>query len=386
MTVSASAERDRKRGEAERKQLELAMQVSQARLSQVLDSATAVIISFRIFASGDWEYDYFSPGCQSILGYSSADFMADKMLWRSRMHPDDLATLESLFATLFAEPSTVWEYRFYHRDGSLRWLSSTYASQKIAEGCWQVTVVGQDISDRKQAELTLQRQIRQAHLLNDITEDICQSLDLEAVLARTVERSRALLEYRPHPPAPGADEPLRQRPRRHARRGHAHHRRPSGGFVQVESEVGRGTQMQVYLPALSTSQGRSPQTAAPEALALGQGELILLVDDDSSVQQAVRSLLRTYSYRPLIASSGPEALDLCAQHQPTLVVLDIMMPGMDGLTLIQHLKARQPDLTLIATSGLEIYQPAALAAGAEVFLPEPYDFRDLLKTIADLLR
>ncbi|PZU98213.1 MAG: hypothetical protein DCF32_19825 [Leptolyngbya sp.] len=140
---------------SDRKQLELALQASQAQLGQILDSAIAVVISFRIFANGDWEYDYFSLGCESILGYSSADFMADKQLWRSRMHPDDLATVEGLFANLFAERKAIWEYRFRHRDGSLRWLSNTYASQKIADGCWQVTVVGQDISDHKQAEVAL---------------------------------------------------------------------------------------------------------------------------------------------------------------------------------------------------------------------------------------
>ncbi|MBE9111269.1 PAS domain S-box protein [Nodosilinea sp. LEGE 07298] len=160
----------------------------------------------------------------------------------------------------------------------------------------------------------------------------------------------------------------------------------SGGFVQVESEVGQGTQMHIYLPALSISQGNSPQSAGPEAPQPGQGEVILVVDDDDAVQQAMRSLLVNYNYSPLIASSGPEALDRCTQHQPNLVVLDIMMPGMDGLTLIQHLKNCQPDLAIVATSGLTTYEPAALAAGAKAFLPKPYDFRDLLKTITDLLR
>lgn len=179
---------------SDRKRLALALQASQAQLGQILDSAIAIIISFRVFENGDWEYDYFSSGCESILGYPAEAFMADKLLWRSRLHPDDLSTVEGLFADLFAERLAVWEYRFYHRDGALRWLSNTYASQKIADGCWQITVVGQDVSDRKQAELTLRRQIQQEYLLNDITEDIRQSLDLEAVLARAVERSRAVLE------------------------------------------------------------------------------------------------------------------------------------------------------------------------------------------------
>jgi PAS domain S-box-containing protein len=161
-----------------------------------------------------------------------------------------------------------------------------------------------------------------------------------------------------------------------------------GGFVQVESQIGQGTQMQVYLPALSTAQSDRPQAlrSAETFPQPGQGDVILLVDDDDAVRQAVRSLLLNHNYRPLIASNGLEALTLYAQHRPTLVVLDIMMSGMDGLTLIQHLMASQPDVMIVATSGLATYQSAALAAGARVFLPKPYDFRDLLKTLADLLR
>jgi CheY-like chemotaxis protein len=111
-----------------------------------------------------------------------------------------------------------------------------------------------------------------------------------------------------------------------------------------------------------------------------------LVDDDDSVQQAARSLLANYNYSPLIASSGLEALELLTQHCPRLVVLDMMMPGMDGLTLIHQLRQRQPELVIVATSGLGTYEVSAVAAGARVFLPKPYDFRELLKTIAALLR
>ncbi|HSM82562.1 MAG TPA: PAS domain S-box protein, partial [Nodosilinea sp.] len=156
---------------SDRKQLALALQTSEAQLSQILDSAIAVIISFRVFENGDWEYNYFSSGCESILGYSPQAFLADKQLWRSRMHPDDLATLDQLFADLFAERSAVWEYRFRHRDGSLRWLSSTYTSQKMAEGCWQVTVVGHDITERQQAEASLREsEAKYRSLFDEIDE------------------------------------------------------------------------------------------------------------------------------------------------------------------------------------------------------------------------
>ncbi|HSM82119.1 MAG TPA: PAS domain S-box protein [Nodosilinea sp.] len=162
----------------------------------------------------------------------------------------------------------------------------------------------------------------------------------------------------------------------------------SGGFVRVLSEVGQGTQMQVYLPAAASDGATSAAALAlPDAPPRGQGELLLVVEDDAAVQQSVRSLLLNYNYSTLMASDGFEALDCYAQHQATLrlVVLDMMMPGMDGITLIQRLRVIQPHIGIIATSGLPTYEANALAAGASAFLLKPYDLSDLLKTIARLL-
>jgi PAS domain S-box-containing protein len=167
----------------------------------------------------------------------------------------------------------------------------------------------------------------------------------------------------------------------------------SGGFILVTSEVGRGTLMQVYLPALvhapasDAPDGDGPDIDGPNSPPRGQGELLLVVEDDASVQHSLRSLLLTYNYNILFASNGFEALDCYAEHWATLrlVVLDIMMPGMDGITLIQRLKVMQPSVKIIATSGLPTYQAAALVAGASDFLLKPYDLSDLLKTIAMLM-
>ncbi|WP_017301470.1 PAS domain S-box protein [Nodosilinea nodulosa] len=161
--------------------------------------------------------------------------------------------------------------------------------------------------------------------------------------------------------------------------------RASGGFLQVLSEVDRGTQVQVYLPALSGSPPDDTLAADPDDPHLGQGETLLLVEDDAAVQQAVRSLLTSYNYSVLVANDGFEAIDCLAQHQPHLVVLDVMMPGMDGLTLIPRLKAIRPSLQLIATSGLPTYHEPALAAGASAFLLKPYDLGDLLTTLSALI-
>jgi two-component system cell cycle sensor histidine kinase/response regulator CckA len=159
----------------------------------------------------------------------------------------------------------------------------------------------------------------------------------------------------------------------------------SDGFIHIDSRADQGTQVQVYLPALA--QGESDDsTLADDDPQPGQGDYILLVEDDDAVQEAVRSLLVSYNYNVLVAANGIEALQSFAHHPPDLVVLDIMMPGMDGITLVRHLKAAQPNLKVVATSGLPAYQDSSLAAGANAFLPKPYNLRDLLTTLATLLR
>ncbi|WP_416669857.1 PAS domain S-box protein [Egbenema bharatensis] len=178
-----------------RKQLEVSLQASEAKLNRILDSALASIVSFRVFDNRDWEYDHWSAGCELLLGYTPQELMADQRLWLSRVVPEDWETiLLPLFHSFFAEQDTTAEYRFYHKNGALRWISSTYSSQRISETCWQITCVNHDITDRKQAELALHQQIQREQLVADITQDIRRSLDLNEVLQRTVERVRDLLK------------------------------------------------------------------------------------------------------------------------------------------------------------------------------------------------
>uniref|UniRef100_B8HRN4 histidine kinase n=1 Tax=Cyanothece sp. (strain PCC 7425 / ATCC 29141) TaxID=395961 RepID=B8HRN4_CYAP4 len=141
---------------SDRKQLELSLQASERKLSQILDRTLASITIFRIFANRDWEYEYFSAGCEKLFGYKCQELIADKLLWMSRVFPPDRETiLMPMFDTLLIEGNTTAEYRFYHRDGSLRWISSAYAAEQIAPDCWRITTLCQDITDRKQAELQL---------------------------------------------------------------------------------------------------------------------------------------------------------------------------------------------------------------------------------------
>lgn len=158
------------------------------------------------------------------------------------------------------------------------------------------------------------------------------------------------------------------------------------GFVNVYSEMGHGTQFKVYLPAL-----KDTQTLLVEELELprGHGELILVVDDEVAIRKITKTSLETYSYRVLTASDGIEAIALYAQHKAdiSLVLIDMMMPEMDGPTTIRTLQKIDPQVKIIGVSGLVSNEKLAKVAtlGVKTFLAKPYTTQELLTTIDEFL-
>jgi two-component system, cell cycle sensor histidine kinase and response regulator CckA len=161
------------------------------------------------------------------------------------------------------------------------------------------------------------------------------------------------------------------------------------GFINVYSEAGKGSQFRIYLPASEVSQPQ-PIASSPADLPFGQGELILVVDDESSIREIAKTTLEAFNYRVITANDGAEAIALFAQQQANVkaVVTDIMMPVMDGLALIRALRRIAPQLPIIASSGLAENARAAEAAdeGVKVFLPKPYTAGSLLKLLANVLK
>lgn len=160
------------------------------------------------------------------------------------------------------------------------------------------------------------------------------------------------------------------------------------GFMRVESEVGKGTRFHVYLPAHMSAPVSEAQTAHAE-LPRGSGELILVVDDEAAVQQITKQTLETFGYRVLLAANGAEAVTIYSSRRDeiAMVLTDMMMPVMDGPATIQVLMRMNPQICIVAASGMnaEGMEEKAASAGVKNFLPKPYTAETLLKTIDEIL-
>jgi hypothetical protein len=163
----------------------------------------------------------------------------------------------------------------------------------------------------------------------------------------------------------------------------------SGGFIDVESEVGKGTTMKIHLPR---QQGHAAETEAAPSKAEGPAlvsETILLVEDEPSVRRLVHRVLSQRGYRVLAARSGTEALSLAANHKDaiSLLLTDVILPGMDGCELARALLAAQPTLKVIYMSGYTAEAVLHLGPAEQqaTLIEKPFAVADLLRRIRSVL-
>ena len=157
-----------------------------------------------------------------------------------------------------------------------------------------------------------------------------------------------------------------------------------GGFVNVFSQVGKGTEFKVFLPAVEAA-----VTPLSEDLELlkGNGELVLVVDDEAKILETTKISLETYNYRVITAKDGIEAIALYAQYQDdiSIVLMDMMMPLMDGVTTTRTLQKINSQVKIIAVSGLAANDKLMGNAAVKAFLAKPYTTKELLQTLHSVL-
>jgi signal transduction histidine kinase len=161
-----------------------------------------------------------------------------------------------------------------------------------------------------------------------------------------------------------------------------------GGFITVKSQPSQGSQFSIYLPALTAP---AASEAEPELSRLpsGNGETILLVDDEVAICEITKAALENYGYRVLVANSGPEAVTLSAQKKDEIkiVITDTRMPFMDGHATSIALKKINPSLKIIMASGGAENNSNEAPTDVEIaaFAPKPYTVEKLLTVVHEVL-
>ena len=158
------------------------------------------------------------------------------------------------------------------------------------------------------------------------------------------------------------------------------------GEMRVESAPGQGTRFEIYLPRVEKQAALSAR-ARPE---LSRGsETLLMVEDEAKVRSLARRYLNQLGYKVLVAGDGVDALRAHENHAGiiSLVITDVVMPRMDGQELAKRLRARQPGLKVLFTSGYpnEVIADYGVLPEGEDFLQKPFTGADLASKVRELL-
>ncbi len=159
-----------------------------------------------------------------------------------------------------------------------------------------------------------------------------------------------------------------------------------GGVINVYSEKGHGTTFRIYLPV---SEKEIIKEKEPPAAIVKGHETILLVDDEAAVIKVTRELLKVLGYKVVIAKKGADAVKIFKKNHKRIdvVILDMIMPEMSGGEIFDALKAIDPEVTVILSSGYSINGQASdiMKRGCRSFIQKPFSIRDISAKIREAL-
>ncbi|HEY9812869.1 MAG TPA: response regulator [Candidatus Sericytochromatia bacterium] len=157
-----------------------------------------------------------------------------------------------------------------------------------------------------------------------------------------------------------------------------------GGFINVYSEVGKGTEFRIYLPSSEVIEINQSLNST-NLLNQGRGQLILVAEDEEPIRNITKTILEIYGYTVITAADGAEAIVLYRQYQSEIkvVILDMMMPYMDGSAAIRVLEQINPEVKIIAVSGLASNEAMTEINSycVKTFLPKPYTSIEVLNRL-----
>ncbi len=159
------------------------------------------------------------------------------------------------------------------------------------------------------------------------------------------------------------------------------------GFINVYSEPQKGTKFSVYLPVAESEKAKLKEVGE-KFYPLGKDELILVVDDEKNIREITRATLEKFGYQVLTAEDGTDGLAVYAQNNDkiSLVLTDMAMPHLDGFALTRALRKLNPQLKIMAMSGLINDEQTAELESLKInaFLAKPFTAENLLKTLAEI--
>lgn len=156
------------------------------------------------------------------------------------------------------------------------------------------------------------------------------------------------------------------------------------GYIEVTSAEGQGTLFHIYLPLAGGAQGRETTPTEPLSVVRGQGQTVLVIDDDPQQRQIAGEILGYLGYKAHVVESGEAALPLLRNNPADLVILDMLMPpGIDGLETYKRIRAYNPQQKVIIVSGFSQSERAkeALSLGVLQYVQKPYALAKISETV-----